>query len=145
MNYSNDISSQIRTISIFLLILMALLIGCGQNMAAKKAIEICHESKLITEIRISEDSESFNILIKGNRMLTYMSVKQTFPLTVIFYFLDYRFDQCRKSRRWTRWSRSGLMHYFVRRYRDTFNIFLSACDGCNNVGTSRCLSGFSFL
>ena len=71
---------------------MAVFTGCAQNMVAKKDMEISPEPKLITEISTSEDSESFNILIKGNRELTYMSVKQLFPLAVLLYFPETALD-----------------------------------------------------
>ncbi len=86
MNYGNYRSSKIRATAIFLVILIAVFTGCAQNMAAKKDMELPLEPKLITEISTSEDSESFNVLVKGNRTLTYMSVKQLFPLSVLLYF-----------------------------------------------------------
>ncbi len=88
MNYGNYKLSKIRATAIFLVILIAIFTGCAQNMAAKKDMEISSEPKLITEISTSEDSESFNILVKGNRVLTYMSVKQPLPLAVLLYFPD---------------------------------------------------------
>jgi type IV pilus assembly protein PilQ len=86
MNYGNYKLSKIRATAIFLVILIAVFTGCAQNMAAKKDMEISSEPKLITEISTSEDSESFNVLVKGNRVLTYMSVKQPLPLAVLLYF-----------------------------------------------------------
>ncbi len=86
MNYGNYKLSKIRAAAIFLVILIPVFTGCAQNMAAKKDVELSPEPKLITEISTSEDSESFNVLVKGNRMLTYMSVKQLFPLAVLLYF-----------------------------------------------------------
>ncbi|RLC26979.1 MAG: hypothetical protein DRH21_00570 [Deltaproteobacteria bacterium] len=86
MNYGNYKLSKIRATAIFLVILIAVFTGCAQNMAAKKDMEISPEPKLITEISTSEDSESFNVLVKGNRVLTYMSVKQPLPLAVLLYF-----------------------------------------------------------
>jgi len=85
MNYKKHKSSKVMAIAIFLVILIAVLTGCVQNMAAKKD-ELPPEPKLITEISTSEDPESFNVLVKGNRELTYMSVKQLFPLSVLLYF-----------------------------------------------------------
>ncbi|MEA1900348.1 MAG: type IV pilus secretin PilQ [Thermodesulfobacteriota bacterium] len=86
MNYRNYKLSKIRAIAIFLVILIPVFTGCAQNMAAKKDMEVSPEPKLITEISTSENPESFNILVKGNRLLTYMSVKQLFPLAVLLYF-----------------------------------------------------------
>jgi type IV pilus assembly protein PilQ len=88
MNYGNYKLSKIGATAIFLVILIAVFTGCAQNMAAKKDMEISPEPKLITEISTSRDSESFNVLVKGNRVLTYMSVKQLLPLAVLLYFPD---------------------------------------------------------
>ncbi|MDL2123345.1 MAG: type IV pilus secretin PilQ [Deltaproteobacteria bacterium] len=88
MNYGNYKLSKIRATAIFLVILIAVFTGCAQNMAAKKDMEISSEPKLITEISTSKDSESYNVLVKGNRVLTYMSVKQPLPLAVLLYFPD---------------------------------------------------------
>ncbi|MBA3019002.1 MAG: type IV pilus secretin PilQ [Proteobacteria bacterium] len=92
MSYGNYKSSKIRVTAILLVILIAVFTGCAQNMAAKKDMELSPEPKLITEISTSEDSESFNVLVKGNRMLTYMSVKQLFPLAVLLYFPETALD-----------------------------------------------------
>ncbi len=97
MNYGNYKSSKIRATAIFLVILIAVFTGCAQNMAAKKDMELSPEPKLITEISTSEDSESFNVLVKGNRMLTYMSVKQLFPLGVLLYFPETALDNINRN------------------------------------------------
>ncbi len=97
MNYGNYKSSKIRAAAIFLVILIAVFTGCAQNMAAKKDMEISPEPKLITEISTSEDSESFNVLVKGNRVLTYMSVKQLLPLAVLLYFPDTALDNIKRN------------------------------------------------
>ncbi|MDL1963440.1 MAG: type IV pilus secretin PilQ [Deltaproteobacteria bacterium] len=86
MVYEKYKSSKNWAIAIFLVLLIAVFTGCAQNMAAKKDMEIPAGPKLITEISTSEDPESFNVLVKVNRELTYMSVKQLFPLSVLLYF-----------------------------------------------------------
>lgn len=97
MNCGNYKLSKIRTIAIFLVILTSLFTGCAKNMAAKKDMGIPPEPKLITKISTSEDSESFNVLVKGNRMLTYMSVKRLFPLAVLLYFPETALDNIKKN------------------------------------------------
>ena len=97
MNYRNYKLSKIRATAIFLVILIAVFTGCAQNMAAKKDMEVSPEPKLITEISTSEDSESFNVLVKGNRVLTYMSVKQIFPLAVLLYFPETALDNIKRN------------------------------------------------
>jgi len=77
----------------FLVILTALISGCTPKMSTKEGdIEKPPELKLITGISMTEDSESINILIKGNSLLTYTSVKQPFPLSVILYFPETALD-----------------------------------------------------
>jgi len=97
MNYGNYKLSKIRAAAIFLVILIAVFTGCAQNMAAKKDMEVSPEPKLITEISTSENPESFNVLVKGNRVLTYMSVKQLFPLAVLLYFPDTALDNIKRN------------------------------------------------
>lgn len=97
MNCGNYKLLKIRAIAIFLVILIPVFTGCAQNMAAKKDMELSPEPKLITEISTSEDPESFNVLVKGNRVLTYMSVKQLFPLAVLLYFPETALDNIQKN------------------------------------------------
>jgi len=81
--------SRIGAIVFFLGILMAVLAGCASNtMAVKETKEDAVQSKpkLITDISASEDLKSSVIWIRGNRLLTYTSVKQPFPLGVLLYF-----------------------------------------------------------
>ena len=81
---------KIGTTAFFMLVVVILFAGCASNqMAAKqtdKGLGEPLEPKLITEITTVEDSESFVVWVKGNRMLTYTSVKQPFPLGVLIYF-----------------------------------------------------------
>jgi len=74
----------------FLGMLMIVLSGCASNTMAvketKKDAGQSVESKRIIDIRLSEDSQSSTIWIRGNRLLTYTSVKQPFPLAVLLYF-----------------------------------------------------------
>ncbi|MBT9439542.1 MAG: hypothetical protein GAS50_10180, partial [Desulfobacterales bacterium] len=97
MNYGNYKLSKIRAAAIFLVILIAVFTGCAQNMAAKKDMEVSPEPKLITEISTSENPESFDVLVKGNRVLTYMSVKQLLPLAVLLYFPETALDNIKTN------------------------------------------------
>ena len=81
--------SRIGAIVFCLGILMTVLAGCASNtMAVKETKEdaVQSEPKLITDISASEDLKSSVIWIRGNRLLTYTSVKQPFPLGVLIYF-----------------------------------------------------------
>jgi len=49
-------------------------------------------SKQITEVIATEDAGSYLVLVKGNRQLTYTSVKQNLPLGVLFYFPETGID-----------------------------------------------------
>ncbi|MBL7179503.1 MAG: type IV pilus secretin PilQ [Desulfobacterales bacterium] len=81
---------KIGTTAFFILIVVILFAGCAsKQMAAKqsdKGVVEPLDPKLITQITTAEDSESFIVWVKGNRMLTYTSVKQPFPLGVLIYF-----------------------------------------------------------
>jgi len=81
----------------FLLILTAFLIcsGCALKVSSvQKTDDSAQEGvetvlpKAINEITTTETPESTNVLIKGNRVLTYTSVKQPSPLAVILYFSE---------------------------------------------------------
>ena len=79
---------------------MAFFAGCAAGTAIKqteKDMEKSIEFRAITDISIAEDPESVNILIKGNRVLVYTSVKQPFPLSVILYFPETTFDNVKRE------------------------------------------------
>ena len=82
--------SKIGAITFFLGILMTVLAGCASNTMAvkdtKKDAGQSFEPRHITDISASEDLTSSIIWIRGNRLLTYTSVKQPFPLGVLLYF-----------------------------------------------------------
>lgn len=89
--------SKIGMLIIFLVILPAFFAGCAsKNDVKQKIVDIDQivkdatkappQPKLITEISTSEDSESISVFIKGNRLLTYTSVKQPSPPAVLLYF-----------------------------------------------------------
>jgi len=71
-------------------------IGCASNTkAVKETKKLSDESsnpKLITQISEVEDSESSNVRVSGNQLLTYTSVKQSSPLGVLLYFPETNFD-----------------------------------------------------
>ncbi len=90
MNFEINKLLQIRATAFFILIVVILLAGCASNQMATKqtekdAVESI-ASKLITQITTTEDPEAFSVWIKGDRLLTYTSVKQPFPLGVHLYF-----------------------------------------------------------
>ena len=82
--------SKIGAIIFFLGMLMTVLAGCASNTMAvketKKDAGQSFEPKHITDISASEDLTSSIIWVRGNRLLTYTSVKQPFPLGVLLYF-----------------------------------------------------------
>jgi type IV pilus assembly protein PilQ len=82
--------SKIGAIIFFLGMLMTVLAGCASSTVAvkdtKKDAGQSFEPGHITNISASEDLTSSIIWIKGNRLLTYTSVKQPFPLGVLLYF-----------------------------------------------------------
>ncbi|MBW2575678.1 MAG: hypothetical protein JRC88_09350, partial [Deltaproteobacteria bacterium] len=82
--------SKIGAIILFLGMLMTVLAGCVSNTMAvketKKDADQSFEPKCITDISAREDLKSSVIWIRANRLLTYTSVKQPFPLGVLLYF-----------------------------------------------------------
>jgi type IV pilus assembly protein PilQ len=66
--------------------------GCASSTAVKQAgqeqadQEAGGSLNLITEISLTENSESLAISIKGKQLLTYTSIKQPMPLSVALYF-----------------------------------------------------------
>jgi len=79
----------IKALAIFLGLLMVIFVGCVATKTAKKADTDAGdtaEPKIIREIITGEDSESSMVMIRGNRLLTYTSVKQPYPLGVLLYF-----------------------------------------------------------
>ncbi|MEE8430282.1 MAG: type IV pilus secretin PilQ [Candidatus Desulfatibia sp.] len=90
MNFEINKLLPIRATAFFILMVVILLAGCASNQMATKqtekgAVESI-TSKLITQITTTEDPEAFSVWIKGNRLLTYTSVKQPVPLGVLLYF-----------------------------------------------------------
>ena len=85
---------------VILVVSMAFFAGCASSTAVKKTekdMEKPIEARSITDISIAEDSESINVLIEGNRLLTYTSVKQLFPLSVILYFPETALDNVKRA------------------------------------------------
>jgi type IV pilus assembly protein PilQ len=96
MNCETKKTLKLKILSSFLVILLPMFIGCASsNKAVKETKKLSAESsnpKLITQISEVEDSESSNVRVSGNQLLTYTSVKQTSPLGVLLYFPETNFD-----------------------------------------------------
>ncbi len=85
---------------VIIVVSMAFFAGCAAGTAIKqteKDMKKAIEFRAVTDISIAEDSESINILIKGNRVLVYTSVKQPFPLSVILYFPETILDNVKRE------------------------------------------------
>jgi len=82
--------SKIGGVVLFLGMLMTVLAGCASKTMAvketKKDANPSFEPRLITDISTSENLKSSIIWIRGNRLLTYTSVKQLSPPGVLIYF-----------------------------------------------------------
>ncbi len=76
--------------AIFLATLLFLFAGCASNTVAVKETNKDTtgplDLKLISDLSTTEDAETITVAIRGNRLLTYTSVKQPFPLGVLLYF-----------------------------------------------------------
>ncbi len=73
--------SKNKILRIYLAVLIALFFGCASNKPAEVSPL---ESKRITDIVISENSESLFFTIKGNQPLAYTVIKQVAPRGVLF-------------------------------------------------------------
>ena len=90
----------IKALAIFLGLLMVIFAGCVATKTAKKAdtdAQDTAEPKIIKEIITGEDSESSMVMIRGNRLLTYTSVKQPYPLGVLLYFPETALENIEKE------------------------------------------------
>ena len=85
----------LRILSSFLVILLPMFIGCASNTTAvKETKKLTAESstqKLITQISAVENSETSDVRVSGNQLLTYTSVKQSSPPGVLLYFPETEF------------------------------------------------------
>ncbi len=86
--------------SALLLVLVTLVMAMAAGCASQKPLQQgrpgggadASGSKQITEVMATEDAESYLVLVRGNRQLTYTSVKQNLPLGVLFYFPETGID-----------------------------------------------------
>jgi type IV pilus assembly protein PilQ len=84
-----------RTVVLVILIISPVMLLCG--CASNKAAEINTEGqKLITDITTDEDAKFTIVSVKGNGLQTYNSIKQVFPLGVLFFFPDTSLDDIEK-------------------------------------------------
>ncbi len=82
------------------IIIILFFAGCASQTAVipeSKDVQKAPELNLITDISVTEDADSIAVLIKSDRLLTYTSVKQPFPLGVLLYFPDTALDQTETS------------------------------------------------
>ncbi|MCD4722015.1 MAG: type IV pilus secretin PilQ [Desulfobacula sp.] len=85
---------------IFLLSAAMIFAGCASNKADVEKIdnvEVSLGPNLITDIVTAEDSESTYVTVRGNRYLTYTSIKQDIPLGILFYFHETDLDESIQS------------------------------------------------
>jgi type IV pilus assembly protein PilQ len=90
MDHNIKRKTEFKALSVMLIMLALLFSGCVAYEAAgpSKVAEPAKVLKKITAIKFAEDAETVSIWITGNQVLTYTSVKQSFPASVIFYFPD---------------------------------------------------------
>jgi len=85
---------------IFLLSATVIFAGCASNKADVEKLddaEVSVATNLITDIITAEDSESTTVTVRGNRYLTYTSIKQDIPLGILFYFHETGLDESIQS------------------------------------------------
>ncbi|MBW1821493.1 MAG: AMIN domain-containing protein [Deltaproteobacteria bacterium] len=89
-----------EALTIFLLSATLIFAGCASNKADVEKLddaEVSVAANLITDIITAEDSESTTVTVKGNRYLTYTSIKQDIPLGILFYFHETGLDESIQS------------------------------------------------
>ncbi|MBW1897848.1 MAG: AMIN domain-containing protein, partial [Deltaproteobacteria bacterium] len=73
-------------------LLIFLLSACASNIASKQdtpegSLPVSEpEPKMVTDISVEGTEEGVTVVIKGNQLLTYTSVKQPLPLGLVLYF-----------------------------------------------------------
>jgi type IV pilus assembly protein PilQ len=85
---------------IFLLSATVIFAGCASNKADVEKLddaEVSVATNLITDIITAEDLESTTVTVRGNRYLTYTSIKQDIPLGILFYFHETGLDESIQS------------------------------------------------
>jgi len=85
---------------IFLLSTALIFAGCASNKADVEKLddaEVSVASNLINDIITAEDLESTTVTVRGNRYLTYTSIKQDSPLGILFYFHETGLDESIQS------------------------------------------------
>ena len=87
---------RIRILTVFLVFLMILSAGCASKIDVKPTqtdeVKSVIGPNRITDIRTIEDAESISVIVKGDRLLTYTSVKQPSPPAVLLYFPETTLD-----------------------------------------------------
>ena len=95
MKPNNRIRNRALLILVSTLVVM-LAAGCASQKSVQQerpgGSAAAAGSKQITEVITTEDAGSYLVLVKGNRQLTYTSVKQNLPLGVLFYFPETGID-----------------------------------------------------
>jgi len=89
-----------KALIIFLLSATVIFAGCASNKADVEKLdddEVSVATNLITDIITAEDSESTTVTVRGNRYLTYTSIKQDIPLGILFYFHETGLDESIQS------------------------------------------------
>ena len=85
-----------RTAPVIITTLAVMLIGgCATQQPVNQDGDVGEPAsgpRLITEIVATEDADSYLVLVKGNRQLTYTSVKLNYPPGILFYFQNTGID-----------------------------------------------------
>ena len=89
-----------KNIVIFIVLsaFLAIMSGCAaKDKPINSDITKPLEPKTIKAISVTENDESFNVDIAGNRLLTYTSVKKPAPLSVVLYFPETELDTAQRD------------------------------------------------
>lgn len=86
-------------IILFMLTFLISFFGCTPKSTVKQTgidTEDLPKEKVIREIAATETDKTSVVMIKGNHLLTYTSVKQPFPVGVLLYFPETTLDNVEK-------------------------------------------------
>ncbi|MBT8357487.1 MAG: hypothetical protein KJO61_06945, partial [Deltaproteobacteria bacterium] len=89
-----------ETALIFLLSAAIIFAGCASKNTGVEKVDnaaVSDAPNLITDIITAEDRDSTTVTVRGNRYLTYTSIKQDIPLGILFYFHETSIDESIQS------------------------------------------------
>lgn len=95
MSYDAQKNPTCRIFFLIIVVLGVLITGCASTKTSKQAkteSDVSTGPKMIKNIQVLENAESINVVINGDKSLTYTTVKQTTPPAIKLYFSETSID-----------------------------------------------------